>query len=425
MLVLQQSLGHVLAYSLLLPELLQGKRQYNIHPHVQIPGGSQQGSRLSMRDENAAGAEGSTCQEDAAGTCAEGLVCSCLALNRGLHVCVPEDQAKFVAGNKLERHGLSCEPYLPKGLSVMQAPPVVDVQDKVVDPKSQAALKAWASGAGQGVYGSYAAVGTKEGLAAGTGIPVLGDKGMKRERIQWAASVLKHLLLNATVNPKLLPTLAQHNIRLLLDSGKHMESSWKKHPEVGRRLKTGLGGGAPWFPSTGILQDESANTLAEEMFHTIQYTVLQPRDVCMYHKAYRNAHTSKLYDQDGSSGEVDGEPVPTVQADEYLAMAFQRWMGSDTGVEEEYLVQGNNKDGTGREHLKAKDPQAFCLLSTMWRSDDDWNPEPDRVPWANFANKPMDRAEVSSFCAPVLEQLGNGCPSADVSWPYLTQKKKL
>lgn len=54
----------------------------------------------------------------------------------------------------------------------------------------------------------------------------------------------------------------------------------------------------------------------------------------MYHKAYQHAMQLHLYTTDGSASEVDGEPVPTVQADEYLAMALHRWFGSRDGKNE-------------------------------------------------------------------------------------------
>lgn len=47
--------------------------------------------------------------------------------------------------------------------------------------------------------------------------------------------------------------------------------------QVSRRFVTGLGGGAPWFPSTGVYEGESQVTVLEEMLHTIQYCALSPR----------------------------------------------------------------------------------------------------------------------------------------------------
>ena len=45
---------------------------------------------------------------------------------------------------------------------------------------------------------------------------------------------------------------------------------WLKHPECSKHFTTGLGGGSPLFPSTGVYQDESQVTLVEELLHTIQ-----------------------------------------------------------------------------------------------------------------------------------------------------------
>jgi len=299
---------------------------------------------------------------------------------------------------------------------VMDAPPVVDVQGQVVDPRTQPALKAWATGAGRGVFSRYTAIRTE----AGAGLPVLADDGVPEATVAKAAAVAQHMLINATLYKDVLPTFAKYGMRLLLEGGEEMEKSWMRQPEVQRKLATGLGGGAPWFPSTGIMQREEANTLAEELFHTMQYTVMQPRAVCMYHKAYRNAYDAKIYSTDSSGAEIGGEPVPTVQADEYLAMALQRWIGFGGG-DDELFVKGNDADGTGREHLKAKDPNAFCVLSTVFRSDDTWNPEPNLQPWEQHPNKAMDVSEVASFCAPVLTKLGQGCPSESVTWPYLAE----
>lgn len=67
----------------------------------------------------------------------------------------------------------------------------------------------------------------------------------------------------------------------------------------------------------------------------------------MYHKAYQHAMLERLYTNDGSADEIDGEPVPTLQADEYLAMAMHRWFGSQDGANEykawESAVQRNQR----------------------------------------------------------------------------------
>ena len=69
--------------------------------------------------------------------------------------------------------------------------------------------------------------------------------------------------------------------------------------------------------------------------------------VCMYHKAYQHAMLKQLYTTDGSAEEVDGEPVPTVQADEYLAMAMHRWFGSGDGEEEYKAMSWKTCEGEG------------------------------------------------------------------------------
>ena len=45
---------------------------------------------------------------------------------------------------------------------------------------------------------------------------------------------------------------------------------WLKHPECSKHFTTGLGGGSPLFPSTGLYQDERQVTLVEELLHNIQ-----------------------------------------------------------------------------------------------------------------------------------------------------------
>merc|ERR1719362_787066 len=201
--------------------------------------------------------------------------------------------------------------------------------------------------------------------------------------------------------------LANAGVRILIAGDD--KDSWQRHPEVDRDFESGLGGGAPWFPSTGIQASEPNDVLVEELLHTMQYVVMKPQYVCMYKKAYAHAVKAKMYTTDGSGAEVDGEPVPTVQADEYLAMASQRWFGSSTGLGE-YRVLGNDPEATGREHLRKADVQAFCLLSRLFRSDDTWNPHSDREPWKTHPNRGMDTVQVAEDCKATLDLLATGCP---------------
>merc|ERR1712216_575247 len=182
----------------------------------------------------------------------------------------------------------------------------------------------------------------------------------------------EHLVLHATTNPKqMMDTLAAANVRVVISGAKtnNPKKAWVGNPEVTHSFVDGLGGGAPWFPTTGIqLSDmclskrkgrKQTNLLVEELFHTIQYTMLTPRQVCLYHKAYAVAVEHGLYRPDtGIPEEGNGEPVPTVQADEYLAEALHGWMGVDTRPE--YMVsKGNDAESTGRMQLQARDPVAF------------------------------------------------------------------
>ncbi|CAK0821432.1 unnamed protein product [Prorocentrum cordatum] len=153
----------------------------------------------------------------------------------------------------------------------------------------------------------------------------------------------------------------------------------------------------------------------------------------MYHRAYAHAVSAGLYTTDGSGSEVEGEPVPTVQADEYMAMALHRWFGSGASAHEGAgagLVPGNGAAApkraepqgaaeqlrTGRAQLRRLDPRAFCLLAEVFRSDDAWNPEPHKFPWRVNPNFGMAVAEVDTFCQPLLTKLAVGCPSPEVEW---------
>lgn len=314
-----------------------------------------------------------------------------------------------------ERQGLHCEPYLPAGASPMQAPPLVSSRGKVINPRASKSkeLREWARDVGGGFYSRYVVI-HPPGRVQG-GIAVLAGDDVSAKSVQRHAETLRHLLLEAMVNSSTLAALSQVGVRVLL-AGRRA-SSWTRHPELHRNFISGLGGGAPWFPSMGIHVTEKANLLAEELFHTIQYVAMTPREVCAYHHAYGHAVASKLYTTDYSGPEIDGEPVPTVQADEYFAMALQRWLGSHDGGRDEYRVPGNNRKGTGREHLRRMDPRGFCLVSRVLRSDDGWSPDPESKPWRRYPNQAMKRAEVETFCRPILSQLEEGCPSVGTTWP--------
>lgn len=387
------------------------------------------GRHLSPIQAGALG-EGSLCGGDAVGalSCADDLACRCFIRNRGLHLCLPlrwpfaENALGEGLATKWERQGLVCDPRLPDGAAPMkEAPPLVDTGGQLVDPRSteftSTALGVWASesGPGRGFYSRYVAVLSEADPQVG--VAVLAGDDVTAGMVVRHAGTIRHLLFESAVSIGTAAALASANIRVLIggDNEGAVFSSWTRHPEVSTNFLTGLGGGAPWFPSMGITSNEPAKVLAEELFHTIQYTAMSPRQVCSYHNAYAAAVTSGLYTTDNSGEEVDGEPVPTLQADEYLAMAMQRWFG-DIDPPGEYGIPGNNADGTGRQHLRAGDPSAFCLLSEVFRSDDSWNPEPLAAPWDRYPNQPIDPNQVASECAPVLASLATGCPAEDVAF---------
>lgn len=355
--------------------------------------------------------------------CMEGLECRCLALNRGLRICLLPDWPRGAeAARRWERQGLACEPTLPSGATPMEAPPLVaTAAHTVIDPRaadSPEPLRLWAEMVGHGFYSNYAVISQTDNADCGPGVAVLAGDDVPRAVFERDLAALRHLLLHAPVEPTaLLSALSRAGVRLLIAG--NGRGAWRKHPEIGQHFATGLGGGAPWFPSTGVRIEDSPQLLAEEVFHTIQYVFMAPRLVCMYHNAYAAAFAAGLYTTDGSGEEVNGEPVPTVQADEYFAMAFRRWLGS-TDSQDEYSVPGNSAEANGREELRRLDPAAFCLVAEIFRCDDAWNPEPEVMPWRRFPNRPMDRGEANAFCRSVLEGLAAGCPLPDTIWPTAT-----
>lgn len=381
-------------------------------------GGRRPGRRLRTRLP-----EGARCNVPGREECARGSICKCMALNRGLLTCLrPGALLPPKWARHLERQGLDCEPYLPEGAKPMPPPPSFASGDKVIDPRSAGnpMLKEWAMGPAHGYYTQYILIHPTDDVK--NGIPILAGKDVSRETMQKAASTLRHLLIEAPLMNETIVSLANSGVRLLIAG-----ETWEGHPEVSREFVSGLGGGAPWFPSTGIHAAEPANMLAEELFHTIQYTAMSPHQVCMYHKAYSKAVTVGLYTTDGGGEEIDGEPVPTVQADEYLAMALQRWMGSDV-ASDEYKVPGNSPipgATTGREQLRHLDPDAFCLVAAIFHSDDTWNPEPTAQPWIANPNRGMDRTDVYTFCQPILHMLANGCPQPEMGWPKDSRSRHL
>lgn len=390
------------------------------------------------------GSEGSICGGGVHAQCAKHLQCRCFVPNRGLHLCLKPEWPLFSTlhnakrGRHWERRGLHCAPHLPNGAVAMEPPPLIMTQGQVIDPRTfpeSEELQRWATGAGSSFYSQYILV-SPEPIASEfqrggyllqhrgvlQGVPIIAGDDVPEKVVKSAADTIRYLLLEAAVSKDLLQKLSSAGVRILL--GGNFPGAWQKHPEVFRQFETGLGGGAPWFPSTGIRAEEPQNILAEELFHTIQYTVMTPRQVCQYHNAYASALAAGLYTTDGSGNEIDGEPVPTVQADEYLAMVLQRWLGSGD-AHDEYVVPGNNAEATGRQHLKSKDIRGFCLISQYFRSDDAWNPDPYAEPWRRFPNMPVDRAEVSSLCPSVLEELANGCPSAALQFPKVSSAEWL
>lgn len=200
----------------------------------------------------------------------------------------------------------------------------------------------------------------------------------------------------------------------------------------GTKFEDGFGGGAPWFPSTGASLDDFChqgkpeNDLVEELFHTIQYTLLTPRQVCLYHKAYAQAVQKGMYRWDRHLA-PNAEPVPTLQADEYLAMALHAWLGVDVSRDGEYTASRGNVAGeTGRQQLLRNDPAAYCILAGIFRADSTWAPCSLAEPWRSFPNQPLRHdARLEALCTKVLHALETGfgppagfCPAKDLMWPY-------
>ena len=337
------------------------------------------------------------------GHCAAGLSCTCLALNRGLWVCEPPEflePPSYAA--KYERQGLSCDPKLPEGAKPLPPPPIVASEESVIlDPRSSGVseLREWSDKSGS-FYSQYLLVSHVEDKLLG--LPVLAGPDVSPDFVMQSAATVRHILLEAAISNETMASLAHTGIKLLIAAEESEEKdTWLVHPEVSRSFTTGLGGASPLFPSVGVHEKEPQASVVEELFHTIQYCSLSPRTVCMYRKAYNDAMVRRLYTTDHSADEIDGEPVPTVQADEYLAMALQRWFGSDVNTDE-YHVPGNAAHRSGRSSLQKKDPKAFCILSTIFRANDTWDPAEDE-PWASFSNKVnggLNMEEVAASCAP-------------------------
>ena len=301
---------------------------------------------------------------------------------------------------KYERQGLSCEARLPEGAKPFPPPPLIE-SAAVLDPSSgPAELKEWVTGPGRSFYSQYLLVSHPRDPLLG--LPVLAGPDVSTDFLKKSAATLRHILVEAALSNATLASLARTGIRLLIAARESEEKdTWLSHPEVRRSFTTGLGGASPLFPSTGVRDGEPQALVVEELFHSIQYCAFSPRKVCMYRRAYKHAMEEHLYTTDNSAAEVDGEPVPTVQADEYLAMALHRWLGSDEGPNE-YLVPGNTARRSGRASLQKKDPRAFCILATVFRADDTWDPEHGE-PWASFpneVNRRLNIEDVRAFCAP-------------------------
>jgi len=415
------------------------------------------------------------CQSDK--TCIDGpgsihgeLKCRCLAPNRGLKVCQPAT----VTSSPPDRPSLSCSSYLPTGAEPLRLPPpvvelgatVLDLQAHRNSPQSTggpvslsaessteptAAIYKWAAEKAESAdktvmqhdsfYTKYSSICAANSIQGATkkcrGVSVLGTPGVSNAAMKAARRTVKHLLLHAARNPTaVMDKMAAANSRVVISGSRsgNPKNAWKHNPEVTHSFTTGLGGGAPWFPTTGIQQDDAGkqddlclgkhagkavqNVLVEEFFHSMQYTALTPRQVCLYHKAYLSAVGHGLYKPDrGIPKEGGGEPVPTVQADEYFAMALHAWMGVDTRPE--YMVsQGNTAKSTGRMQLKTRDPAAFCILAGLFRADDTWSPCLQSQPWVTNPNKPVPHdSHVCAAAIQNLEQKHGICPNESVAWP--------
>lgn len=382
------------------------------------------------------------------GSCPGELECRCFVLGRGLKTCqeprscsglqrgihgngkwgvdphiqhVPPHAFTVTQSSALERSGMLCAPYLPEFLgTTMDSPPLMLTGNKIVDPRKKKILQTWSLK--YPYYSRYTSVLYDEDPSLG--FPILAGKDVSMKIVLKARGLLENLIFKSSRNPtKLMRSLVRGKARVLLAG----RSGWTKHPELIGKSMTGVGGGAPWFPSTGIdITQDRTTILLEEFFHTIQYMSLSPRDTCAYHRGYQAAFDAGLYTTDHSGPEYEGEPVPTLQADEYFATAFKRWFGLlETDGLKEYKVRSSprrllkSKAKTGREELRAQDPKGFCLVAQMFRSDDTFTPD-NRV----IVNRAMNQADVDNMCAPILAKLVEECPSEDVVWPVESMMRR-
>eukprot|EP00414_Alexandrium_minutum_P001092 CAMPEP_0113822136 /NCGR_PEP_ID=MMETSP0328-20130328/2089_1 /TAXON_ID=39455 /ORGANISM="Alexandrium minutum" /LENGTH=416 /DNA_ID=CAMNT_0000790071 /DNA_START=60 /DNA_END=1305 /DNA_ORIENTATION=- /assembly_acc=CAM_ASM_000350 len=314
-----------------------------------------------------------------------------------------------------ERPGLHCAPTLPSGAVPMAlAPPILPVNGTIdmTNPSSSEALRDWATssrGGGGGAYRRYAQVGSV--------LPVLGAVGVPEVVIARAVDCVSHFLTSSARNPqRLLAELAGAGARIALAPRTDEPSdAWRGNPEVRADFATGLGGGSRLFPTTGAQVDGSCDgwfELMEELFHTIQYVAMPPTEVCLYHMAYREAVEQGRYHPEVL--EQDGEPVPTMQADEYFASAFIAWFGG-APAPKEYPVPHNGPGGTGRAALLRYDPVVFCLLARRFWANDTWTPcTTGRL--RNFPNQavPFNQTE----CDTLLSARLASCPAWNATWPH-------
>eukprot|EP00933_Yihiella_yeosuensis_P065931 TRINITY_DN6995_c1_g1_i3.p1 TRINITY_DN6995_c1_g1~~TRINITY_DN6995_c1_g1_i3.p1 ORF type:complete len:299 (+),score=55.10 TRINITY_DN6995_c1_g1_i3:66-962(+) len=156
--------------------------------------------------------------------CIAGLKCDCLALNRGLKVCLrPGSLDPPSSALKDERQGLSCDTRLPQGAKPMQPPPLVTTAGKVIDPgkSDDEALVLWARKTGHFFYSKYILVHHPSDVLQG--IPIIADASVRKKRLEKAAETVRHLLIIAAVSKSTLSNLAHAGVRLILAGEKKEE----------------------------------------------------------------------------------------------------------------------------------------------------------------------------------------------------------
>lgn len=355
--------------------------------------------------------EGAICDHQK-NNCAAGLECACLVLSRGLYTCQSKVSIDAAAWEmKRERKGLKCVAPKAKGADAMKMhPPMFASGDKIVS-SSDPQLKPWAMSkdGGAGFYKHY--MNMYLGDDAKRGVVLLTGGDVNPSALKRLYSTLSGFVHSFRHPTEVMNALAKRGpFKYVLKGNK----PWRSHPEISEHFATGLGGASQQFPSIGCEAADPPADKMEEFFHTVQYTMMSPRQICMYHRAYENSVKHGQYHPEDL--EYHGEPVPTTQADEYLAAAMRVWFGWSGA--EEYSVTRITRSVQNlfqiRKELSKEDINAFCILNMFFDPMKTWP-----MPKLSVHTAAVDLSPYTRQCGKVLRDLGSSCPQEGLSWPHM------